>query len=451
MKRTIWIASFSFVAMFLLGGCAFLQRNAEIESQTLSDEEKLAVKERTFPHMSQGKEQPELVLKKISQNEQKIFQLNLTPLTKVEDIDEQEKCGGSWFSNSYTRLLITSKGIGNGKDNRKYDNRNSVLRFLWGTKYELNLSAHVKIDGYEATVPILSLTHQGDKEGEQWVTNISHDVRNFPLFLVKGNGLQAIPHIDTILRATKGVTSNIAVPALQVAVAGLQQVSPEARILTTLTTPASREKAQAIDNIIGKLFNKGIQEQHSDDRDFKRWSPNGGWKVSLNIPKSENDWNEDLQSVGDWTISFAYPQPSIFSDWRVCGEDDLKTRCMETRERALEKVYEEVEWNQVLSYEIARTENRPMKLSEYILQKDYYHAALTNFDGQVESDKITADNLCRAMSSDIVGLGLNSEDAKIVVWAVINGMQRPKQLHIGAYDNAPTCKEAVDSVVGEEI
>lgn len=432
----------------LLGGCTTWQNASTIES--LSEEEDLAIKDRANPNVSQGKERPDTVITQSDQKEDKhkkaAPELNLTPFTMVEDVDNVESCAGASFSNSYTRLIITSKGVGSGKIDKKYVSRDPVLRFLWGGKYELNLSVYVKIDNYEATVPIVSLTHQGDKDGEQWATAINHDVRKFPLFLVKGNGLMAVPHFDAVLRVSKGATSNIAVPALQVAVAAIQQMSPEAKLLTTLTAPASKEKAQVIDNVIGKLFTKGIQEQHSDDRDFKRWSADGGWKVHLKIPTSEKDWNQDLRNVGEWTISFADPQPSIFSDWRICGRNDEKIRCMRTREGALDRVYADIEWSQILSYEIAGIGGRSMKLSEYIMQKDYYQAALTNFDGTSDTDKITADNLCRSLRNDMLGLGLNAEDAKIVVWSVINGMPRPQKLHKDVYNNAPKCKESIESV-----
>jgi len=96
---------------------------------------------------------------------------------------------------------------------------------------------------------------------------------SFPLILVKGDGQKAVPRIEATLRGTKEHSSNISATALQVAVAGIQQVSPEAKVLTTLTAPASKEKAIAIDNAISKLFAQGIQEKHSDDRDFNNWSP----------------------------------------------------------------------------------------------------------------------------------------------------------------------------------
>jgi hypothetical protein len=226
---------------------------------------------------------------------------------------------------------------------------------------------------------------------------------------------------------------------------GMQLVSPEAKVLTTLTLPATKHKAQAIDNIISRLFTKGIKEKHSEDRDLKQLNPHGGWKIILMVPENEKEWTKNLKKVGEWIVSFDYPQPTIFSDWRICGSNTTNLYlCAIDRNAALQNGYSKLDWSQVLSYEIAKIEGQPMKLSEYISQKGYYQAALTNFDGNLASDKVTADNLCRAISSDMVGLGLNAEDSKIVVWAVINGMPRSKKLHTYAYANANACKEALD-------
>ena len=60
-------------------------------------------------------------------------------------------------------------------------------------------------------------------------------------------------------------------------------------------------------------------------------------------------------------------------------------RCAINREEALTNVYSDVEWSEVLSFEIAKSGGTPMKLSDYIAQKDYYHTALTKFKGQADS------------------------------------------------------------------
>lgn len=444
--------------LFLFAGCAGVQSQTngqvaqmlsaekaeakESKAEVVEVQQPVLAKEITHVKTAQWAEEPKKQVEASDKKVQALPKINLTPLTSVAETATQEESKRNLLSNSYTRLVITSSGIGDGELNLDYRKEGLLKRFLWGTKYDFNLTAHITIDSYETTVPLLSITHQSDSNGEQWLRSIAHDLLGFPLFLVKGDGSKAIPRVEVTLRGTKENSSHILTTALQVAVAGIQQVSPEAKLLTTLTANASKEKAIAIDNAIGKLFAQGIQEKHSDDRDFNRWVSGKGWQISLKMPTTEKDWDKNMAEVGTWTITFADPQPSIFSDWRICGNDNDDTRCASDRPKALDKVYADLNPARVLSYELARkTDGKPSKLSDYISQKDYYQSALTNFDGKAVSDMATADNLCRMLLIDIADLGLNAEDASIIAWAVINGMPQPKNKHSEAY-NAEACKPA---------
>ena len=164
------------------------------------------------------------------------------------------------------------------------------------------------------------------------------------------------------------------------------------------------------------------------------------------MPTTDSEWDKNLAEVGTWTITFADPQPSLFSDWRICEEEEAKSdvHCASNREKAFSKVYTGLNAPQVLSYELAKkSDGKPSKLSEYISQQDYYQSVLTNFNKDMASDKATADNFCRKLLNDMTALGLNGEDATIVVWAVINGMPQSKMMHPDAYE-ADACSPAQD-------
>jgi len=57
----------------------------------------------------------------------------------------------------------------------------------------------------------------------------------------------------------------------------------------------------------------------------------------------------------------------------------------------------------------------------------------------------TAETLCRNINDDITGLGLNGDDAKIVIWATATALPDTVVLDSGAFksDNAPTCQNAM--------
>jgi hypothetical protein len=94
-------------------------------------------------------------------------------------------------------------------------------------------------------ISLITISHQSNSSGEQWARSIKHKLLNFPLFLVKEDGEASIPEIRISLDGTQEYTSSMAGAALQVAVAGIQQVAPETTVLTTLTEQSTKDKARA--------------------------------------------------------------------------------------------------------------------------------------------------------------------------------------------------------------
>lgn len=257
--------------------------------------------------------------KVISQTEES-SQINVTPLTVFSE-QKIKKEDTTALSNFYTRIFITSnlaskngqKNIPNKLlDKLKYQKRNIFKRYFWGQKFDINLSAHIKIGNYETTAPLLTISHQSNSDGEQWSRVVSHELLDFPLFLVKENGGSSIPVVNFVLSGSKEQSSVMAGTALNVAITAIKQVSPEAAVLTKLTSQSIKNKARAIDDAIGKLFSNGLKEGHIAHQDLRNWNGDGGVSIALKIPKNEGDWDaEKLFDVGTWTVSFDKPRPSI--------------------------------------------------------------------------------------------------------------------------------------------
>ncbi len=432
----------SAVGIIFLSGCATSPPQGGRQVAEFSEVKTISANGEINPEIKNGESTPP-----------KLIKTDVTPLTVFEDLDlDDAKANGGRFSNTYTRILITSETYNNqtgtAEDTLKYTPSNAVARFLVGKKYDLNLSAKVKVGDYEATIPLLTLSQSSNRDGEQWARSIRHKLLNFPLFLVRDDGEASVPDIRLNFSGSKEYTSNMAGSALQIAVAGIQQVAPEAAVLTKLTAQTSKDKARAIDDAIGKLFSSGIQEEHVAHREMRKWRHAGGIKLTLQIPQTDKAWSEPYAEVGTWTITFDDPRPSIFSDWRVCDTAKDELRCRANRPDALKAVHKSLKDNvgQVLGYPLVKETNGLGTVRAYIVQQSWYTAALSAFNGDQAADVKTAEDLCRNALASITGLGLNGDDANIVVYAMIEGLPTAHTMHEAAFTGAASCKRATAAV-----
>lgn len=371
--------------------------------------------------------------------------VDVTPLTEFKDLDNKTDPKGQDFGNTYTRVTISSaisaaQGGDTSPDSLQYQKRNALYRYLLGKKSDINLTAKIKVGEYETTASLLTLSHQSDRNGEFWNRSVGHELLNFPLFLIRPDGDANIPEISFVLSGSSEYSSNMAGTALQIAIAGIQQVSPEASVLTKLTTQASKDKAQAIDKAIQNLFANGIKETHVSHRDLRYWNPEGGVSVLLRIPTKEGNWDVSaLAEVGTWKVSFAAPRPSIFADWSICAT--TQPRCQASRTAALHAVHAEINPGQVLSYNLLQGNSSLGSIRSYLQQQDWFATAITGF-GNAATDRNTGENLCKNIGNAITGLGLNGDDADIVIWAALKAMPMTGTISPGAFAG-PYCSAAV--------
>lgn len=386
--------------------------------------------------------------------------VNLTPLSAFSDqtggvVSHQSNNLAENFSGSYTRLLIYSSIAavsGDKNANIKplpYSERWWLSRALVGKDFSINLTAKVSVGDYETTVPMATVGHQSNSEGEQWSRVLHYSKSNFPLFLVKSDGSASVPVIKISVNGTKSYTSRGAAAALQIALGVSNATTLPAPVVTKLTEQATKDKARSIDDAISKLFASGIAEEHWTDRDLRTWTISDkkipqGVQLSFSIPSDEDDWNSNAMPVGSWVITFDYPRPSIFSDWKVCGDDSIP-RCKKDRASAEKAVHAEIDASQVLNYNLLNNDKGLGTIRAFLAQQDWYLSAqseLVNQNGK--SAEMSAASFCRKIKNEISGVGLNGFDADIVVWAVYRGMPLPS----GTPDlaNVNDCKRSIDKI-----
>jgi len=376
--------------------------------------------------------------------------IDITPLSSFNDSWSAAGADGADFSDAYTRLMIFSDVSGESddllaKETMSYEGRYWLSRALVARDYSINLTAKVMAGPFEATVPLATISHQSGSKGEQWSRAIHHSKQSFPLFLVSASGGTSTPTLKVSINGDRSYASRASAMAVQVALGVAQATGQGTRLITALSENGARQSARAMDEAISQLFGSGLSEEHWSDRDLKHWrvtdgQPQGA-RITFKIPQSSKDWNSSPGTVGTWTVSFDYPRPSVFSDWRICGANKLP-RCANKRKDAEAAVLAEVNPGQVLNFPIAPGEQGLGSIRAYLSQQDWYTASQLGLAMPAQRAS-AASTLCRTIVNEITGVGLNAFDAGIVVWAVAKGMP----MSAGAsLETAPDCMTMIATV-----
>ncbi len=378
--------------------------------------------------------------------------VKLTPFTTIQT--SLNDTAQPTFSDAYTRLIITSdnaSGITPASTPDKnpstfaYQSRTILGRFFFGVHYSINLSAKVTAGTFAATVPLVTMDHVSNSSvGEQFTRVVYHSAENYPLFLVKRDGTNGIVSIQFTVKATDLYQTNIA-GILETAQSVAKAVAPQSAVMTTLTQSATKDLANALDKTISQLLATSIDEEQWYDDDIRYWHPLDraaptGVAVTFQIPASEGSWTDTpVLTVGRWSVSFADPRPSIFSDIQICQNGP---RCAPTFAEAAKIAQSEVKPEEVLSYQLVSNAQSLGTVQAYLKQLDWFSAALTKFAKAAPSDD-DVDDFCRSIKSAIASLNLNAVDAGIVTAAVRNGTPLLGGTAVDKMSKRPACGYAV--------
>src|SRR6266481_2565547 len=397
--------------------------------------------------------------------------LNVTPFSHVSDPWRSNAARGGDFDGAYTRLVVLQEPTDPGNaipSDLPYHDRTVLERYVLGKEFLMNLTVLVSAGDFKATVPLLTLEHISNGDvGEQWSRAPYSSYEAYPFFAVTAE--TATPIIETILRGSVAYTSHVAADALQIAIGAVKTVAPQATAVTALTKAGVKAKADAIDVTIGKLFGKGIVEDHKGARDLVNWSWRSGYKVTMYIPSTEDSFDTTDPAygkhiLGAWTITFDDPRPSLFSEWRVChpmstdgvrpvmvgakensgatAMSDGHLKCAGTMETAKNMAYADVRPSTVLDFPLAGGDKQIGRIGQFLSQQSWYTASIAKL-GDKQLSARAAGDFCRQIANTIRTVGLNEVDAGIVVWAVMVGQENiPRVVD-------PKTGSSIDSLMGD--
>jgi len=379
--------------------------------------------------------------------------VNITPLSSYTDEWGYDGAAGGDFSDAYTRLLILSDiPASNGLDDAElldvmsYEKRGWLARYFVGRDFSINLTANITVGGFESTVPLATVGHVSDSNGEQWSRVIHHAKANFPLFLVRADGSSSVPVVKLSVNGTQSYASRGAASAVQVALGVARATAGPTSVITRLSEQSTKDKARAVDDAISKLFSSGVTEEHWTDRDLRFWKVASnnrpqGVRIIFNIPSDVSKWNSKSNEVGSWVVTFDHPRPSIFSDWRICPGVTFP-RCATDRPGAEKAVHKEIDIGQVLNYKLTNDTQGLGSIKAVLSQQDWYTSAQVEL-AKKGGEGTAATSFCKRVINEVAGLGLNGLDAKIVLWAVVKGMPLPNDID---YSKVDGCKSLIATI-----
>ncbi|EJL89746.1 hypothetical protein PMI16_01938 [Herbaspirillum sp. CF444] len=371
--------------------------------------------------------------------------LDVTPMSTFFDLDSEAPIA---FTDAYTRLRIDgglqeSQGAAAGANGSlSYAQRGLIERYLLSIKYDVNVLAKVKIGTYEESVSLATLSSTSGSDGQSWTRDVVHNASSFPWFLVKEGGVEGTPRVSVEFNASRTVDSGVAGNALQITLTAIRALAPTSNVVTRLSEGATKDKAQAIDTAVSKLFFRKLSEKHTSDRDFLRWQDGGGMAITINIPEKEGDWNGNIRPMGVWRIGFDAPRPSVFSDWRYCKKESPTQRCKTDLKVARKAVVQEKDASKILAFVMLKASSNVTTIRDHLQQQPWYGTALSSLGNDDKANSQILNGMCQNIVQEMIGQSFSALDARLVAWAVVTGTHPAAKLTEKAWSAA--CKDVKD-------
>jgi hypothetical protein len=396
--------------------------------------------------------------------------ISITPFSDLTQDFEHPHKPSDKYSGAYTRLRIVAKhksDVDKGKSTTPpqkttqlpYLQRNWLRRFFVGLHTSTNFTIKVSAGAYTATVPLVTIDHVSTKtDGESFTRIVYHQAENYPLFLIKRDGSNGIISIKATVKISNQVSSGAAGAALEIAQSVIKEVAPQSTVLTTLTQQSATNKANAIDTAVNKLFASSVDEEQWTDSDVRLWK--NGVSIKFAIPSVEGVWDGEhsgsLNTLGTWTVHFANPRPSIFSDIDICAESEAKLakqqksdiRCRLSFDEAAAEVEAEIHPTDVLAFKLIDGGNELGSIDAFIKKQDWYTTAIKAFSSTTPAPSAsTATDFCRSIKSSMASLNLNYIDQGIIAHSAVAAMAIPDAGYALLKDE-PECQCATLPVSG---
>ncbi|MFC3652285.1 hypothetical protein ACFONN_12085 [Dyella humi] len=337
-------------------------------------------------------------------------------------------------------MIITSTdGSNSSQPNEEsikyqYQDRGAWSRFFSPKHTSINFSVKVFDGPFIATIPLMTVDHVSNtSDGEGFQRVVTHQVETYPLFLIKEDGSNSKFSSQFVLKGATQYQGPVS-GAISAAQTAIKLVAPHSAVLTTLTEQTVKDASSALDSVLARLLSTSIDEEHSVDEDVGLLAPGKkGITVTLQIPtpEHEGEWDAPSGVVGSWTLRFAAPRPSVFSDVEICmpsnnapnqassaNQQPLRS-CQKSFDDAATFARTQAEKSPaaILQFQLISNAENMGSVSSFLKQQAWYGTSQKVLLAAKPKPEDVA-SFCESIKQAMIGIGLNDVDAGIVSHAM---------------------------------
>jgi len=311
-----------------------------------------------------------------------------------------------------------------------YDSQTrTLLERVFVSKQSLaTLTATVSFGGAKvSTIPLFSSQHNSDTDkGEafsesQQIWNSGVVVRVDRSKTLK---IEFTPNYATTIEHMSVITSG-----LEIAKVGISTFVPGAHFLSDLDKPSLEKQSKLYDAALGRSVGKTMADTPSLEIRPSDIPNESCGAIRFTIPGTPSLIGQNLDPkiiVGDWYFGVLDSSHSLF-----ISEDVIKAANLGTSK---DKGLELPKYNPYVSPQHVLDEpvggEPPKSLGKFVLADSAVTGALSDWktaiSAKTDTDKaVAADAFCKGVISALHGIGLTPIDAKLGLWAILQGTTLP--------------------------
>ena len=341
---------------------------------------------------------------------------------------------GDFYIVPGANFLLPPKSLLNGPEKSyfleplSYDaaDRGLLARWLKGYNVNFTLQMELTVDGVTRTLPLYTMSHNSNShDGETFAQDLSLYSRNL---FVRATGNSSI-NVNFDGKYTVSTDISLFSSGIQVAKTAVAAISPAAHMLTVLNKKSLQQQASVWDAALAQSLGETVEEKFSVALTPADWKSGKYGLLSLTIPGPDTSLDPSI-AVGTWQIGFLNFRRSLFSPNPNLNKDDWDYPNLDQPWG--------VTANQVLNEAVGTTEEQTVEtflksgavadmLGVWSSDAKDTDAGKTDELKKAAATKEgdAADAVCRGTVDALYGLGLTTADARLGLWAMIEGMSLP--------------------------
>lgn len=340
------------------------------------------------------------------------------------------------------------------------EDKPAILRLLVGR--DQSFISAVRIDMHDpdqtVTIPLVAFGYQGKVgKGQSWTTDVVNDDQSQPYFRIG-------PSTSATITLSAKSADDVEVRTTGVILGTLRSISaivtPGGSLVTILNREPLNQASTAVDNALSDIWSKVKDERQISGRQLSEWYEGAGFLIEVDIPDYvKTDATKDRAVAGGadsgkpgpvtkrvYWLRLSCPRYSIFDPALACQRSNADPAGQPTQpdkasgvtsdyfqNEIAGSISKRVSTQQILNFPLAQGKT----LSQFLSDHAWYTQFLRMGDAVKSAEDATGTlvaapkqqsrsnndyaGLCSQIVDALYSVGLSTFDAKLGLWATING------------------------------